>query len=149
LQLRVLKYHISDSFGAWVRSIHESAADLGIDPDQLQAAVDFLVSAGHLSSHPTSVSHCEKFLSGLTPLRRDVLDYYIYCDTSDEGLATNAVAAGLGISPPKVRLAVDSLTFEDFLFSTIDDHHHKSAVDTAYDIEASTFDPEEDLVTYA
>ena len=59
------------------------------------------------------------------------------------------VAAGLGISPPKVRLAVDSLTFEDFLFSTIDDHHHKSAVDTAFDIEASTFDPEEDLVTDA
>jgi len=110
-----------------VHSIHKIAADLGIDLDQAQTTVDFLVSAGHLAS--LLDKYCltiGRFLNGMAPLQRRVLKYHTKHATSDEGLAINAVAAGLGTTTFQVRLAVAFLEGEGYLYSTIDDDHHKS-----------------------
>jgi len=63
---------------------------------------------------------------GVTSLQQRVLDYYTEHGTSDEGCATANVASGLGIDLAMVKSAVDSLSSEGFLYSTIDDDHHKS-----------------------
>jgi hypothetical protein len=129
LQLRVLKYHISESDGVVTvpRSIQKIATDLGMNLNQAQTTVDFLVSAGHLASlldkYYLAIG---RFLNGLAPLQRRVLDYYAQHATSDVGLAMNAVAAGLGIDLARVRAAVAFLESEGHLYSTIDDDHHKS-----------------------
>ena len=125
LQLRVLKCQLSDPF----RPLHKIAVDLGPDLDQLRTTVDYLVSAGHLSSRPQVLEHSMKFLSGLPDLRRRVLDYYATHATSDVGLATDVVAAFLSIDLAQLQLAVASLSNDGYLYSTIDDDHYKSTVE--------------------
>ena len=128
LQLRVLKYHISNR--VYYDDIRKLAADLDIYLSQAQTTVEFLVSAGHLSApvDGNPAEFCERFLSGLTPLWRDVLDYYTQHATSDVGLATNAVAASLVVNLARLRAAVAFLSRKDYLYSTIDEDHHKSNI---------------------
>ena len=132
LQLRVLKYHISDE----VHLIHKTADDLGIDDDQLRTTVDSLVSAGHLTplidEDDKYYMATGRFLNGsnigLNPFQQRVLDYYTQHATSDVGLATNAVAASLGVNLARLRAAVAFLSRKDYLYSTIDEDHHKSTI---------------------
>ena len=63
---------------------------------------------------------------GVTSLQKRVLDYYTENGTSDEGCAIANVAGGLGLDMGLVKNAVDALSSEGFLYSTIDDDHHKS-----------------------
>ena len=60
------------------------------------------------------------------PLQRRVLDYYTQHATSDVGIAMNTVAASLGVDLARVRAAVAFLVRRGYLYSTIDDDHHKS-----------------------
>ena len=62
----------------------------------------------------------------MTPFHLHVLTYYAEHATSDVGLATNAVAASLGVDLARVRAAVAFLESKGYLYSTIDDDHHKS-----------------------
>ena len=132
LQLRVLKYHISGG----VQLIHKSAADLGIDLDQLRTTVDFLVSAGHLSSlideddkyFMATGRSLNGFKIGLTPFQQRILVYYKECATSDEGLDINDLAELVDLPELRigVRSSVDFLASEGYLYPTIDDDHHKA-----------------------
>jgi replication factor A2 len=62
----------------------------------------------------------------MTSLQKRTLDYYTEHGTSDEGCDVNNVAAGLGIELAQIKAAVDFLSSEGHLYSTIDDDHHKS-----------------------
>jgi hypothetical protein len=126
LQQRVLKYHIASLGG---RNIYEVTGDLDIDMITLRTTVDFLKSAGHLESSEImrGLSHwATRATTTIWPLQRRVLDYYAQHATSDVGLATNAVAASLGVDLARVRAAVAFLVRRGYLYSTIDEDHHKS-----------------------
>ena len=100
-----------------------------------------LVCFGKLNASPSGGGHRFNFresvllsskmrqvegLDDLTPFHLHVLTYYAEHATSDVGLATNAVAASLGVDLARVRAAVAFLESEGHLYSTIDDDHHKS-----------------------
>ena len=61
-----------------------------------------------------------------TTLQQRVLNYYTIHGTSDIGCDVNDVAAGLGMSLVLVKAAVNFLSSEGHLYSTIDEDHHKS-----------------------
>ena len=89
--------------------------------EQVKTAVANLVSWHRLRASTTGEGH----IDDSQVLQQRVLDYYEEYATSEEGLATNAVAAGLSIDLALVRMAVDKLCTEGGLYSTIDDDHHK------------------------
>ena len=94
--------------------------------EQVKTAVANLVSSHRLRASATGEGHINRLLHwGFLVLQQCVLDYYEEHATSEEGLATNAVAAGLSIDPALVRMAVDKLCTEGSLCSTIDDDHYK------------------------
>ena len=95
--------------------VHDATAE------QVKAAVAKLVSWHILRASTTGEGHIHFF----RVLQQRVLNYYEEHATSEEGLATNAVAAGLSIDPALIRMAVDELCAEGGLYSTIDDDHHK------------------------
>ena len=97
--------------------VHDATAE------QVKAAVAKLVSWGFLRASTTGEGHIED--SQQRVLQQRVSDYYEEHATSEEGLSTNAVAAGLSIDPALVRMAVHYLRSEGGLYSTIDDDHHK------------------------
>jgi len=92
--------------------------------EQVKAAVANLVSWHGLRASTTGEGHVDFFLQQRV-LQRRVLGYYEEHATSEEGLATNAVSAGLSIDPALVRMAVDELCAKGDLCSTIDDDHHR------------------------
>ena len=55
-----------------------------------------------------------------------VLDYYAKHGTSDEGCSIDRVVRGLGYSRDRVKDAVDFLSSQGYLKSTVDDDHHKA-----------------------
>ena len=55
-----------------------------------------------------------------------VLDYYTKHGTSDEGCSIDRVVRGLGSSRDRVKDAVDFLSSQGYLKSTVDDDHHKA-----------------------
>ena len=59
---------------------------------------------------------------GVTSLQKRVLDYY----TENGTCTTNSVAASLGLDLGQVKAAVEFLSSEGHLYSTIDEDHHKS-----------------------
>ena len=92
--------------------------------EQVKTAVANLVSWHRLlRASTTGEGHIDEIQEKV--LQQRVLDYYEEHATSEEGLATNAVAAGLSIDPALVRMAVDELCTEGRLYSTIDDDHYK------------------------
>ena len=91
--------------------------------EQVKAAVAKLVSWHMLRASTTGEGHIDR--NQEIVLQKRVSDYYEEHDTSEEGLSTNAVAAGLSIDPALVRMAVHYLRSEGGLYSTIDDDHHK------------------------
>ena len=58
--------------------------------------------------------------------QKRVLDYYTENGTGDEGCNTDSVAASLGLDLGQVKAAVEFLSSEGHLYSTIDEDHHKS-----------------------
>ena len=99
--------------------------------EQVKTAVANLVSVHRLEASTTGKCHRADFrVEGLdgefTPLQQRVLNYYTTNATSDEGLAINAVAAGLRIPVAQLRTALNFLQSEMWVYSTIDDDHHKS-----------------------
>ena len=92
--------------------------------EQVKAAVAKLVSWHMLRASTTGEGHIDR--NQEIVLQKRVSDYYEEHATSEEGLSTNAVAAGLSIDPALVRMAVDKLCTEGSLCSTIDDDHYKS-----------------------
>jgi len=80
--------------------------------------------------HPTTAGQSAggrgEGADGMTSLQKRTLDYYTEHGTSDEGCDVNNVAAGLGIELAQIKAAVDFLSSEGHLYSTIDDDHHKS-----------------------
>ena len=77
----------------------------------------------------------------VTTLRQRVLNYYTINGTSDEGCNMNDVAAGLGMLLGQVQAAVDLLSDEGQLYSTIDEDHHKfTAIDSEEELPASDDD---------
>ena len=63
----------------------------------------------------------------MTPFQQRLLVYYKEFATSDEGLDINAVAELVDLH--KLRPAVDFLSSEGYLYSTIDENHHKSTTE--------------------
>lgn len=67
---------------------------------------------------------------GLTNVQFKILEFYNVNGTSDEGLNINFVIRNcvdqLNVSAADVKAAVDVLTSEGHLYSTLDDDHHKS-----------------------
>ena len=99
--------------------------------EQVKTAVANLVSVHRVEASTTGKCHRADFrVEGLdgefTPLQQRVLNYYTTHATSDEGLAINAVAAGLRIPVAQLRTALTFLQSEMWVYSTIDDDHHKS-----------------------
>jgi replication factor A2 len=94
---------VNDSFGAFNAS---SAAPAGG-----AAAMDTSGGGGGL---------------GLSPDQTRVFNYYTAEGTGDEGCNITSVADALGMPAAAVRNAVDFLSSEGHLYSTIDDDHHKS-----------------------
>ena len=97
--------------------------------EQVKTAVSNLVSLRRLNASTTGKCHRAVFqvdgLDDLTPLQRRVLKYHmLYYATRDEGCNVHDVAAHFGTDLSLVRAAVDFLEFEDYLFSTKDDHYH-------------------------
>ena len=97
--------------------------------EQVKTAVANLVSLHILEASTTGKCHradCQvEGFDDLTPLQRRVLKYHmLYYATRDEGCNVHDVAAHLGTDLSLVRAAVDVLEFEDYLFSTKDDHYH-------------------------
>ena len=78
---------------------------------------------------------------GATTLQQRVLNYYTIHGTSDVGCDVNDVAAGLGMPLLFVMAAVDLLSSEGQLHSTIDEDHHKStASDSEEELAAASAD---------
>ena len=97
--------------------------------EQVKTAVANLVSLHILEASTTGKCHradCQvEGFDDLTPLQRRVLKYHmLYYATRDEGCNVHDVAAHFGTDLSLVRAAVDVLEFEDYLFSTKDDHYH-------------------------
>ena len=65
-------------------------------------------------------------LDKMTSLRKRVLDYYTENGAGDEGCNVNVVAASLGLDIGQVKAAVEFLSSEGHLYSTIDEDHHRS-----------------------
>ena len=65
----------------------------------------------------------------VTTLQQRVLNYYTIHGTSDVGCDVNDVAAGLGMPLLFVMAAVELLSSEGHLYSTINEDHHKSTAD--------------------
>lgn len=63
---------------------------------------------------------------GLSAEQNTIFAHYTAEGTGDEGCNLNNVASALGIPVDRVRAAVDYLSGEGHLYSTIDDDHHKS-----------------------
>ena len=111
--------------------------------ERFRCSLVSLVCFGKLNASPTGGGHRFNFresvllsskmrqvegLDILTPFHLHVLTYYAEHATSDVGLAMNAVAASLGVDPSRVRAAVHFLERLGYLYSTIDDDHHKYTV---------------------
>ena len=116
---------ISDAIAAVRLVVNDATAE------QVKTAVANLVSLHRLEASTTGKCHRADFrVEGLdgefTPLQQRVLNYYTTHATSDEGLAINAVAAGLRIPVAQLRTALTFLQSEMWVYSTIDDDHHKS-----------------------
>jgi len=80
-----------------------------------------------------------------TTLQQRVLNYYTIHGTSDVGCDVNDVAAGLGMPLLFVMAAVDLLSSEGQLHSTIDEDHHKStASDSEEELAAASADESDD-----
>ena len=100
---------------------------------RVRRSIVSLVCFGKLIASPTGGGHRFNFqavegLDDLPPFHLHVLTYYAEHATSDVGLAMNAVAASLGVDPSRVRAAVHFLESKGYLYSTIDDDHHKYTV---------------------
>ena len=95
--------------------------------EQVRTAVAFLVSVNKLHDSPTGRQGHR--VAGLTSLERRVVDYHNEHGAGDEGCHVNAVAAGLGVELALVRRTVDYLCSEGFLYSTLDEDHHKSTLE--------------------
>ncbi len=124
---RVLSYYTINGTSDIGCDVHVAAAGLRTDLSLVRVAVDFLSSEGHLYSTIDEDHH--KYTmedDALVPYQQRILDFYTEHATSDVGLATYDVAARLGMWTPLVRMAVNSLNSEGYLYSTIDDDHHKS-----------------------
>ena len=81
----------------------------------------------------------------VTTLQQRVLNYYTIHGTSDVGCDVNDVAAGLGMPLLFVMAAVDLLSSEGQLHSTIDEDHHKStASDSEEELVAASADESDD-----
>ena len=125
-QKQVFRYYKFDGANFRLVPIGEAIAAVRLvvrdaTAEQVKAAVAKLVSWHILRASTTGEGHIHFF----RVLQQRVLNYYEEHATSEEGLATNAVAAGLSIDPALVRMAVDELCAEGGLYSTIDDDHHK------------------------
>ena len=80
-----------------------------------------------------------------TTLQQRVLNYYTIHGTSGVGCDVNDVAAGLGMPLLFVMAAVDLLSSEGQLHSTIDEDHHKStASDSEEELAAASADESDD-----
>ena len=104
--------------------VHDATAE------QVKTAVANLVSLARLRASTTGGDACRGHIDEWTIveqefLRQRVLDYFEEHATSNEGLARNAVAAGLRIDLALVQNAVDELCTVGLLYSTIDDDHYK------------------------
>ncbi len=63
---------------------------------------------------------------GMTSLQKRVLDYYTENGTGGDGCNTDSVAASLGLDIGQVKAAVEFLSSEGRLYSTIDEDDHRS-----------------------
>ena len=63
---------------------------------------------------------------GATALQKRVLDYYTENGSGGDGCNTASVAASLGLDIGQVKAAVEFLSSEGRLYSTIDEDHHRS-----------------------
>ena len=104
--------------------VHDATAE------QVKTAVANLVSLARLRASTTGGDACRGHIDEWTiveqeVLRQRVLDYFEEHATSDEGLATNAVAAGLSVDLALVEFSVDVLCTLGLLYSTIDEDHYK------------------------
>ena len=63
---------------------------------------------------------------GVTSLQKRVLDYYTENGSGGDGCTTASVAASLGLDIGQVKAAVEFLSSEHHLHSTIDEDHHRS-----------------------
>ena len=131
-QRRVLAHYehqprYDDSRGYDLRYIpveEVAAAIPGATVEQVRTAAAFLVSLKRLEVSAMDDGHR---VADLTSLERRVIDYHNDHGTGDDvGCHVNAVAAGLGEELALVRTAVHYLRSEGHLYSTTDDHHHKS-----------------------
>ena len=80
----------------------------------------------HPTTHGQSAAGGAEGADGMTSLQKRVLDYYTENGTGDEGCNTDSVAASLGLDLGQVKAAVEFLSSEGHLYSTIDEDHHKS-----------------------
>ena len=80
----------------------------------------------HPTTHGQSAAGGADGADGMTSLQKRVLDYYTENGTGDEGCNTDSVAASLGLDLGQVKAAVEFLSSEGHLYSTIDEDHHKS-----------------------
>ena len=109
-------------------SEEEEAAD--IMEDTLSEL--YAVAAAEAAAEGDDDSSTGGSADGLTSLQKRVLDYHTeHGGTSDdccnvEGCDVNDVAAGLGLPLVVVQAAVEFLSSEGHLYSTIDEDHHKS-----------------------
>lgn len=77
----------------------------------------------HGKPAPVAAPVAEAMDTDLNSLQKQVLDYYTQYGTSDEGLHINKVLEVFG---KDAKVAIDCLTSEGYLYSTLDDDHHKS-----------------------
>ena len=75
--------------------------------------------------HSGGGSSFEPF-AGVTSLQKRVLDYYTENGSGGDGCTTASVAASLGLDIGQVKAAVEFLSSEHHLHSTIDEDHHRS-----------------------
>ena len=66
---------------------------------------------------------------GMTADQTKVFNFYTTEGTGDEGCNVNSVASSLAMDLNQVKHIVEFLSSEGHLYSTIDDHHHKSISD--------------------
>ena len=63
---------------------------------------------------------------GVASLQKRVLDYHTENGAGGDGCNTDSVAASLGLDIGQVKAAVEFLSSEGHLYSTIDEDHHRS-----------------------
>ena len=148
LQQRVLNYYTIHGTSADGCDVNDVAAGLCIDLAKVRSAVDFLEGEGELYStidedHHKFTMEKEELAAAaqlplrggkasadesdvedaLTPFQQRLLVRYKEFATGDEGLDINDLAELVDL--PELRSAVDFLVSEGYLYSTIDEDHHK------------------------